>query len=722
MIGNSRWILLAAALAVLAGCRGEVGKDGATGPAGATGATGATGAQGVPGPQGEAGEDGATGPKGATGATGEQGVPGPITAPPEIASVWPKWGSGSTEVALTGANFGATAAENKVFFNGMPATVVSASATKLVVQSGQDVSQQQGAAISVEVANQVSNAVAFMQVPAGTVQMEEVSLPTAPTGAVAVGSDVYVAGGTYWMPSAGLYKRDSTGKVTRVWAAKHVDWFDSYFMTTTRVYDAPVALATDGTDVWFTSAHGHVRKYVVATGQVVEVMAPSYLTTGGGEGSSPFPPLAGIAVDADKNVFVVGRSVHSEGTNPAVLEIAPDGSVGVFPHWGFYDMWGIAVDGTRVFVTGSATESSGLAMLDLADSAPAFSEISAALTGPRGIAVSGGLLYVSMPDGQLISMNPDGTNLSDAGQYSYQADQITSSDDVLLLAQPEGSAVRRVTTSYSPELLVVGARPSFGSVEVGGVWYFAAVGPASLGGTGNTNLADSAVLAVMPDGSSKIIHSSRFISGLAASPDGTWLAVSDCLAAVIVTVALPNGGETKVADSADGVLCPGNLAFTPAGDLLFTNLDPNPQQPGPTTVGRISGATKNASFITGLPAMSMFLALSGSTVFVATAPGRAGEIWSADTTAGGAATLAVGPTRLGEVMTLASAADGRVFVMRSGNELMELVDGELLPFTYAVDGSVNAGRSSGFGVLSMGFRADDTVVYLDMNGIFAIAP
>ncbi|HEY3446219.1 MAG TPA: IPT/TIG domain-containing protein [Myxococcales bacterium] len=723
MLRNSKWMLVVAAVAFAAGCKGEPGKDGALGQAGPAGPTGEQGDQGVQGPQGEPGTTGASGATGATGTTGEQGIPGPITAPPEISGVSPMWGSGNTEITLTGTNFGATAGDNKVFFNGMPATVLSASATKLVVQSGQSVGQEQGAAVSVEVANQVSNAMAFMLVPAGTLKMEEIALPTAPTGAVAVGTDLYVAGGTYSSPAAGLYKRDSTGKVTRVWAAKHVEWFDSYSMTTKRVYDTPVALATDGTDVFFTSAHGHVRKYLPAAGVVVEVMAPQY--TGNGGDGSVFPPLAGIAVDSSRNVLVAARKMDvGEGMWPAVVQIAPDGEMIVYPAWGWDELWGIAVDGTKVYVTGSGFQSPSLKVLDLADSLPNFVDINQTLNSPRGIAFRGGSLYVSLASGTVVSMLPDGTNLADYAPLSYQADQITVSAEGLLLAQPAGSAVRRVSETASPELLVVGARPSLGSVQVAGAWYFAAVGPAILNNSGNgpanLNMSDSAVLAVMPDGASKVVFTGKFFSGLAATADGTKLAVPDCLASVISSVDLATGGATTIVDSTDGLLCPGNVAYTSAGDLLYTNLDMS-AQPGPTVVGKVSGATKTPSFITGLPPMALFLALSANELLVATAPGRPGEIYSANMTAGGAASLAVSPTRVGEIMTIGAAADGRVFVMRSGNELMEYMDGELVPFTYAIPGSLSS-SGGGSGTLSLGFRADDTVVYLDTFGVWAIAP
>ncbi|MGC4114576.1 MAG: IPT/TIG domain-containing protein [Myxococcales bacterium] len=630
MLRTSRWMLVAAALAIAAtGCKGEAGKDGAQGPAGAAGPTGAKGDQGVQGPQGETGANGATGATGATGTTGEQGDPGPITAPPEITSLSPSWGSAGTEVTLTGRNFGASAADNKVFFNGLPATVISASATKLVVQSGQKVASERNATVSVEVANQVSNGMAFEMVPAGTLRMEEIDLPTSPTGVVAVGSDVYVAGGGYRMPAAGLYKRDSSGKVTRVWAAKSIEEFDSYSMTSQPLYDTPVALATDGTDVYFTSAHGHVRRYVPATGKVVEVMAPQYVRYG--ESGYAFPPLAGIAVDASGNVVVVARAMDAgEGTVPGLIVISPDGTMTAHLNWSMDDMWGLALDGTTAYVTGSGYESSGLSQIDLGSGNPSFVDFDGpSLNGPRGIAFSGGNLYLSQSDGTVLSVLPDGSGSATVAQLVYPADQIADSADGLLFAQSTGSCVRRMAVDSDPELLVVGARQAFGTAQVDGSWYFTAIGPRQYttnpnGPAPDMTLVDSAVLAVLPDGSSKTVLTGVLLTGLAADPAGLKLAVGDCFGSTITEITLATGVSTVVATDADGLVCPAGLAYASNGDLLYMNADPMEQ--ADSMIGRLSGTTKTQDFVTGLAPFTMFLALSGDQVFGATVAGRAGEI------------------------------------------------------------------------------------------------
>jgi len=91
-------------------------------------------------------------------------------------------------------------------------------------------------------------------------------------------------------------------------------------------------------------------------------------------------------------------------------------------------------------------------------------------------------------------------------------------------------------------------------------------------------------------------------------------------------------------------------------------------------------------------------------------------------TAGGAATLLVPGSRLGELMTLAAAPDGTVFVLRSGSELLKLVQGDLAFFTWANPGLVGQNHPASQ-TLSLGFRPDGTTVFLDaLQGLMAVAP
>lgn len=713
---------VAAAVLALAGCKGEAGPEGPAGTQGPTGATGATGAAGATGATGETGEAGTKGDKGDR---GEQGLPGPIAEPPEIASIFPTWGSGRTQVTLTGAHFSSTAADNKVFFNGMPAAVLSASETELVVRPDVAVFQAQGAAVSVEVAHQVSNAMAFTLVPSGTARALDLPLPTAPMGAVEfVSGELYLSGGTFASPAAGLYRRAVDGTVTRVWAAPFVDWNQG--SGAQRVYDTPVALATDGDDVYFTTALGHLRRYERATGAVLEVMAPDRNATG----TSRFPRLTGLRVDGAGNVFVVDREYSPTGSAPygAVHRVAPDGAVTTSWDALLDGAWGIASDGVALYVsTESDSGVGGITRLAISTGAPTYESLHVPLDGARGIHADSDRLYVSTRDGTVHTLLTTDTSTTVFRQLGYQASQINfgGSGTAMLFSAPTASAVLRVATSAAaaPELLVVGARPTLGTVQRGGTWYFAAVGPAAMGSGGPVDLGfdDSALLEVAPDGISRIVATGRFFTGLAVSADGATLAVSDCLGSVVTGLDTA-GQRTALVQSSDGLKCPGGLAFTPAGDLLYANLD-MATEGAPTVLGRRTAAgVVTGDFVTGLPPMTLHVAITGNRVMAGTAPGRDGEIWWAYAASGGAATREVGPPLLGELMAMNATAGGRLFVVRSGSEMLEVVDGDLKFFAFGFLGAVGNGYY-GMQSLSFGFRPDDTAVFLDMaTGVAAIAP
>ncbi|MGC4114760.1 MAG: IPT/TIG domain-containing protein [Myxococcales bacterium] len=648
----NKWALLLTAAVFVIGCKGEPGADGANGPAGEKGEQGE---QGVPGPTGATGEPGAP---------GDQGPPGPLNPPPLIRSLSPAWGSGQSEITLTGTNFGATAATNKVMFNGLPATVLSASTTQLVVQAGHSVAAAQDVSVSVEVAKQVSNAMTFDLVPSGTVRPENLPLPTGPTGVAALGDDIYLAGGTAYSPAAGLYKRTASGDVTRVWAARYADW--NVLGTVQRLYDVPVALATDGTDVLFTTALRHVRKYVVATGEVIEVLSPQ---DQGSHTGSYFPPLTGITLDSAGNLYVADRN-YGTGT---VLKLAPDGQFSYLDDPMLAGVYGVASDGTDLYVT-LGTQTGALVKVETATST--CSVLLSGLAYPQGIAFHDGRLYFSVDDGSVQTLAPTDTSATVYAQLVYDSNQIASSPNGLLFAQPRDSAVRRVNGAGAPETLAVGARIALGTVEREGTWYFATIGPDLLSASeasGIGSLADSAVLAIRPDGSSQVVVTGAFFTGLALTPNGSRLAVPDCLASSITSVDLAGGSSSVIIDATDGLLCPGNVAYTPTGDLLFTNVDLADE--GPTTVGKVSGATKNASFITGLRPVTLFLALSGDQVLAGSAPFDAGHLFRADLAAGGAATEVLGPNVLSQLSALGAAPGGRVFALGSSSEILEFVDG-----------------------------------------------
>ncbi|MEO0331144.1 MAG: IPT/TIG domain-containing protein, partial [Bacteroidota bacterium] len=70
----------------------------------------------------------------------ESGGDDPDPVPmPTISSIDPSSGMVGDEVTITGTNFGSTASENTVTFNGVTASVGTASATQLVVEVPENV-------------------------------------------------------------------------------------------------------------------------------------------------------------------------------------------------------------------------------------------------------------------------------------------------------------------------------------------------------------------------------------------------------------------------------------------------------------------------------------------------------------------------------------------------------------------------------------------------------
>ena len=420
------------------------------------------------------------------------------------------------------------------------------------------------------------------------------------------------------------------------------------------------------------------------------------------------------------DLYIVHRNytVPSGDSRGAVLRFGGDGTTSVYSDSSLEGIYGIAVGGTDLYVT------TGSGVVQIRPGAQTFYlQLLSGFSSPRGIHVADGSLYFSDDTGTVWTMALTETTPTSYAELVYRADQIAPSAAGLLFAQPDSSAVRRLSTTGAVEQLVVGARIAMGTVQAEGSWYFATVGIKSMGQNGPQDLSidDSAVLAVMPDGSSKVLFEGEFFTGLALAPNGGKLAVASCMDREITEIDLGTAAKTVLLDAADGAQCLGNLAYTSAGDLLYANMDPTSAD-APTVVGKLSGTTHAASFITGLPPMSLFLTLSGDKVLMATAPGRPASLFSAAVATGGAASLLLGPAMLGDdLMAVAAAADGRVFMLRSGQppELLEYVDGWLQSRSYL---ALNADLD-GPGILSLGFRPDDTIVFInEQAGVMAVAP
>jgi len=683
------------------------------------------------GDQGDTGPAGPTGPQGDPGEPGVQGDPGPLVEPPYIASVSPDWGSAMTQVTLAGNHFSTTAADNRVMFNGVEAHVISATATELVVAPAFATEDPWPVVISVEVANQVSNAVAFTLVPSGYARSMELDLPTAPTAVVALGGDLYLAAGGWFSPSSGLYVVDGDGWATREWAPRALEITDSNGATTV-IYDSPVALTSDGIDVFFTTLLGSVKRYDVSTGTLSEVLAPF----GGGD-NCDFPARTGLVFDSAGYLYVVDRSVDT--CAGGVIRLAPNGTLGLIQDPAFGSagvgttLYGIASNGSALFLSDAANN--GVIRVDNPQTAsPTVTDAWASSTfgiAPRAITRLGSNVLVAAEDGTLWSAPvASGGTLApwgDAGGYGYRADGMWSATNGdLYLAQPDSSAVRRIATgSTDAEIVSAGMRLAFGTTRIGNTWYLATLGIGLFGGGLGTAAAapDGAILEVSPDNTSRVLLGASFPIGIVATSAGD-LTVSDCLDARIFTLDPSAGTTADLLDTADGLTCPGGLHYADDGDLFYLNT--NLTGGTPSTIGRLANDDTNTlAFATGLPPGMFFLAAIDDDLFVSSVGAGSGDgpgvapIFHASATSGGAADQLVPASVAGPVMALGASPLGALYFMRFGwGEILEVnpLNGEVYPFGIALAGPVPPGAAGGgVGSFSIGFEPDGTFVIADFG-------
>jgi len=678
------------------------------------------------------GSDGKDGTDGTDGMIGPQGPAGPLSDPPVLSSLSPTWGSANTQVTITGANFSATAADDHVYFDGYPATVLTATATELVVTPG--AASDLGTTpmvVSVEVAQQVSNGLFFALVPSGTAGRTGVPMATTPTGVAAVGADLYIAAGAGQGgggPDAGLYRMDgSTGEVTRLVAADPIDVSDGMGGRFT-LMDGPVAAASDGTDVYYTTLLGAVRRYQVSTGEVSEVVAPA-------QGGGAFPARTGLAFDSAGNLYVVDRNLDSGGGG--ILAMTPSQSFFTILDPAFAGsgadpgIFGIASDGTDLFISNeywgevwrvanptSVTPSIGLT----GDGAAA----------PQGIAVVGSEVVVSDSDGTLLSAatSAGGGALAtwgDSNGYMYEASGMATNDDGdLLMAQPGSSVVRSIASGGDQSTIVAaGLRPSFGAASDGGTVYMTTFGPALFGGNPFAGQPDSAVVEVTAAGATRVLAVGDLFIGVVVSGSDE-VTVSDCGGQRIFRLTPSTGAQLDRLDSTDGILCPTGLALDGSGTLFYLNAVLG--SPTPTKLGKLTAAdVHTANFATGLSPGGVFLGLGGGKAIVSGIAGNGTfPIEAVSATSGGTPTELVPGAAAGNAV-LGGNADGRVFVLRAGQgSILELdpASGDLLPFGNALAPGSVLGPGGGSFAFSMTFAADGTMLIPDwgQGALIAVAP
>lgn len=673
-----------------------------TGPEGPLGPAGLVGPQGPEGPAGEEGEPGDKGEK------GDPGEPGPITDPPAVEGLSPTWGSGRTRVTIRGARFSATPLDNFVTFDGYRATVLEASADELLVEPSVSVAAARPVAVSVEVANQVSNAALFDLVPTGTARALDAALPAGPGDVVVANGEVFVAGTDYFSPNAGLYRVEAGGRTTRVVAAERVEL--PVAGIDAPLFDAPLSLATDGNDVWYTTASGLVRRYRAENSSVYDVLSIPPPDT-------VFPARTGIARDQAGNLFIADRTLEGGG---GLLWLDSEGALETVPLPGAL---AVAADGGDLFVLTSA---GAVARVTFATgSAVVTPDFATGAFGASDLAVMDGKLLVSLPDATLAAISKSAGGAfapyGDPAGFLYPARGLFADGDALLLAQADGGVVRRLAASASPTIVAAGLRPAQATSRIDENFYFATVGPGGLDGP--THIDDSALVEVRADGSSQVVLQAQLITGVGAAPGGG-LALAHCRESLIESFDPATRRQVPLLTAADGLACPSGLFFSADGHLVYSNVEPGQAAPR-TRVGRKTPSGNDLNYVTGLGPGSVFVGSSNRRLLsMARAQVEPVALLTADATYGGTASLFAPATAIGMATALGVTSNETVLITRLGGSIarIETALGQAIPWGRTVVEELGYTRASG--PSSIGFREDGTLVAVDdLQGVVVeVAP
>jgi hypothetical protein len=183
-------------------------------------------------------------------------------------------------------------------------------------------------------------------------------------------------------------------------------------------------------------------------------------------------------------------------------------------------------------------------------------------------------------------------------------------------------------------------------------------------------------------------------------------------------------------DNGDGIACPAGLFVHGSGDLFFLEASLGP---GTASIARLtSGGALTQDFITGLPGPTLFLDGVGDDLYAAglgLSDSNAGTgVWTGTATTEGAATRVASDASTGATTALTAGPDGRLFMHRFGlGDLVELDPGTGELFTVGstlIDELFTFGAGSGSATFSMGFRADGTVMLMDLgqSTLAAVSP
>jgi hypothetical protein len=619
-------------------------------------------------------------------------------------------------VTLTGQNFSSTAADNRVTFDGVPATVLSASATQLVVRHAQTVRTARPSSVSVEVQHQVSNPASFELVPSGTVRRLN-ARTIIPRSVVRVGTDLYVTSAHFVSSQlAGIYKISPDGRVIRVVSARPDN------------RDAPNALTTDGTDIYFTTSSRAVRRYNVATGQVSDVVAP--IPLGPSEVSPSSWTLPAIARTPNGYFYVVDLSV---GFSWGVQRISPNGQVTDMSSQGLSTARAIVADGTNVFV---ALSYSASYVVRISNAEGAYSLTHFASPPNQNplysLAIVGNQLVAGTLGAENILLSVDkstGGTLAPYGNPAGYGSSFTAMwgtpQGELYIAQPEDGAVRKLAgpTDTTTTLMGAGRRLAMGVVRMNGRTYVSGISSSVYPPQPPRGMQNGTLAEFSSDGSGRLLATGGQFRGLVAWPGGR-LAVSDCRGSRIFTLDPITGSTTDLLTAADGLTCPTGLVTGPGGELFYIDSTPNG-----STIGRYTSQGNNRTFVTGLPPESSQLTLASGRLLVMGLAGmfadwvQATSLYSADAATGGIATHLLPPSLLPMAQALGTSPSGVVYVGRNNGDILTMdAGGTLTPFTNATLSVPSSLRSSRFHTFS--FDPDGTAVFLDteQSGLLAIAP
>ncbi len=502
------------------------------------------------------------GPRGERGSDGPPGSPGPAGTPPEISFIEPARGSSATIFTIRGQRFSPVPADNRVFFDGGEATVLTASSALLTVQGGfTPVSDPRTIAVSVEVSNLVSNAVAIDARPNGSFEpLTERSPVWQSVSALAlVGTKLYVAD-----PLNGAYLYDTaTGVVTAI-AQNGVGGI----ATVQGIFVSP-----DG-KVWLLdrkTANPETDRVLLQQGSTWEPQASFY---GAGD------RVVGLSFDAASVPYLASAGGR-------VTRLLADGS----PDPDYDSFLGTPVI-SAAFHAGLfyvLTAAGDILELDTMASPTLFSALADSTLTARDVLVSDGTALYAQSANDMAMEKIDGMGV--AAPYGlFYFDAIASAGNGTFLTAFGGGRIALLADAGATTTFVVGGLDDVYSIAVSG-------GERTFGSAGCNSAAEGTVFAVGFDG---VARKRAGICALALGTDEAGALFARTGFGHIFDIAA-DGALTLLADDTDGMASGGDGAVTGAAGAVYAT---GVSTGGGPSVARIAGGAVNRDFVI-LPASAI---------------------------------------------------------------------------------------------------------------------